>query len=303
MIGAIIVLFKPDKHLLSRLINSITSQADKIYIIDNTPDASQNDYCCLKGINNVLYKALGNNHGIATAQNKGISFAMADGCNHIILLDQDSSLTPRMIAGLIDTERTLKESGVLVAAVGPLFIDEKSGCAASAIRHSFMHVKKIPLHPTLKQPIKADYIISSGSLININTLKDIGLMMEDLFIDWVDIEWGLRAKSKGYSCYINPSTIMYHSIGDETINIAGKSINLHNTIRNYYIVRNATYLLRKEHMGWHWRSVTLLKIPQYIILYSLYDQRKLRSLCILTKALLHGLLGRIGPIPPSLIAK
>lgn len=303
MIGAVIVLYHPKEILLSRLLDSLENQVNRIYIIDNTPISGIDNHNIHLDSRNIFYKSLGNNHGIAKAQNEGINLAIADGCEHVLLLDQDSSLSSDMVSGLVHAEKKLKESGKKIAAIGPLFIDEKSGCAASAIRHSFMHVKKISAHPGMTQPIEADYIISSGSLINTSTLKDIGFMMEELFIDWVDIEWGLRAKNKGYSCFINPSTIMHHSIGDETVTVAGKSINLHNTVRNYYIVRNATYLLREKHMGWHWRSITLLKIPQYIIFYSWHDKEKLRSLYVLTKALFHGITGKTGTIPSSLISK
>ncbi|MDC7711985.1 glycosyltransferase family 2 protein [Vogesella indigofera] len=297
MIGAIIVLYHPKENLLSRLLNSLENQVNRIYIIDNTTINAINNYNTHFDSHKIFYKSLGKNHGIAKAQNEGINLALADGCEHVLLLDQDSYLSSDMVSELVNTEKKLKESGKKVAAIGPLFIDEKNGLAASAIRHSFMHVKKISANTNTTHPIEADYIISSGSLINATTLKEIGLMMEELFIDWVDIEWGLRAKNKGYSCFINPSTIMNHSIGDETVSVAGKSINLHNTIRNYYIVRNATYLLRKKHMGWNWRSTTLLKIPQYIVFYSLHDPKKLRSLYVLTKAFLHGLIGKTGPIP------
>ena len=73
-------------------------------------------------------------------------------------------------------------------------------------------------------------------------------MREDLFIDWVDIEWCLRAESQGLESYIVPSAIMMHSIGDDTVRVLGRDINLHSDLRNYYMVRNATYLLRVSTM-------------------------------------------------------
>ena len=48
----------------------------------------------------------------------------------------------------------------------------------------------------------ADYIISSGTLIHVDAFKAVGLMMEELFIDYVDLEWGLRAKKMGYHCFV-----------------------------------------------------------------------------------------------------
>lgn len=303
MIGSVIVLYHPKESLLTRLLGSLENQVNRIYIIDNTPINETNNHNIHFDSNKIFYKSLGRNHGIAKAQNEGINLAMTDGCEHVLLLDQDSCLSSGMVSELVHAEKKLKESGKKVAAIGPFFIDEKNGNTATAIKHSFMRVKKTPIPSNTKDPIETDYIIASGSLINLATIKEIGLMMEELFIDWVDIEWGLRAKNKGYSCFINPSTTMNHSIGDETVRFFGRLINLHNTTRNYYIVRNATFLLRKNHMGWPWRSISILRIPKYIIFYSWHSKNKTQSLYILTKALIHGLIGKTGPIPSSLISK
>jgi rhamnosyltransferase len=190
----------------------------------------------------------------------------------------------------------LLDSGKQLAAVGPMFIDEKKGAASKAIRHGWIHVIRIALDATIKQPIESDYIIASGSLIRASVLEVFGMMRDELFIDWVDIEWGLRARSAGSKCYIVPSAVMAHTIGDSSIRLAGEERNIHNDTRNYYIVRNATYLLRLRSMSWRWRTVTVLKIPAYICFYSWHSGNSRSSFGKLCKAFFDGIRGKMGRI-------
>lgn len=295
MVAAVIVLYNPDTLLLDRLMQSVTGQVEKIFAIDNTfgspaKFASYFDkYLC-----NIAYLPLGDNRGIATAQNVGIRESLQAGFSHVLLLDQDSSLPPGMVKHLLDAENDLINAGARVAAVGPLFVDEKTGGLSRAIRHSYLRVKKIAVAHNSRHPVATDYLIASGSLIRSDVISDVGMMLDELFIDWVDIEWGLRAKNKGYKSYIIPNVILRHSIGDGFVKCLGREINLHSTIRHYYLVRNATFLLRVRHMGNKWRSVTLLKIPQYVLFYSFYSNNRLKSARTLIGAILDGMFGRLG---------
>ncbi|TCW32456.1 glycosyltransferase family 2 protein [Gulbenkiania mobilis] len=305
MVGAIIVLYHPDEPNLKALLDSLKNQVAAIYLIDNTPFGQiQYNESYFKNYSPIcIYKSLGNNKGIAKAQNEGISLAIKKGCTHVLLLDQDSCPARNMVFKLIQEETRLKNLGRKVAAVGPLFIEQKGSSSATAIRHKFLHVEKIPILKDMKEAVETDHIIASGSLISVDSLTEIGLMMEELFIDWVDVEWGLRAKSKGYSCFITPSTIMKHSIGDEVVFFLGKKISLHSTTRNYYIVRNLAFLLRKNHLDWNWRSISILRIPKYIVFYTWKSNHKLNTLKTLTQALYHGLIGKTGAIPNSIVKK
>jgi GT2 family glycosyltransferase len=227
MIAAVVVLYHPDLSLLERLLESVLGQVDTIVVVDNTP-ASAPAFALFfeKYRDQVSYIALGENKGIATAQNVGI--------------------------------------------------------------------KKSLIDPSSDQPVKTDYLIASGSLIRASVFEQIGLMLEPLFIDWVDCEWGLRSQSRGLDTYIVPNVIMKHSIGDATVRILGRHINLHNDTRNYYIVRNATYLLRTKSMGWRWRLTTVINIPKHIVVHSLVSSHKAKVLKLLMNALLQGMSGNIG---------
>ncbi len=299
MVAAVIVLYNPDMSLLDRLLRSVVGQVDKIYVIDNSPGSTADFSSFFDPYqDSISYVPLGENRGIATAQNVGIRASMDAGYSHVLLLDQDSALPQYMVNKLLDAEGELVRAGEKVAAVGPLFIDEKTGKRSFAIRSARIGVNRIAIDPSCHEPLQTDHLIASGALIRISVLQYIGMMRDDLFIDWVDIEWCMRAQYKGYRCYIIPHAIMRHSIGDGNVRILGKDINLHSDLRNYYMIRNATYLLRLKSMR-KWRVITAMKVIKYILFYSLYSAHKRKTTVLLVRAFLDGATGRLGKYTQS----
>ncbi len=295
MVAAVIVLYNPEMSLLDRLLRSVVGQVEKIFVIDNTPGSTADFSSFFDQYQaNISYVPLGENKGIATAQNVGIRKSMEADYSHVLLLDQDSALPIDMVKKLLDAEQELLRTGKKVAAVGPLFVDEKTGTISRSIRHQYLKIKREPVDPNASAPIETDYLIASGSLIQTVVLQNIGGMMDDLFIDWVDIEWGLRGIAKGYASYIVPTVLLKHSVGDVAIQVLGREVHIHSDVRNCYIVRNATYLLRIPTMGWEWRAVTIPRIPHYIALYFWYSDHRMRSLNLLLRAFWDGVCGKLG---------
>ena len=73
-------------------------------------------------------------------------------------------------------------------------------------------------------------------------------MDEDLFIDFVDIEWSIRCKKNKIPIYIVPQAKMTHSIGEKSINFGIMRGFIHTANRSYYKVRNPFLLIRKSHV-------------------------------------------------------
>lgn len=88
----------------------------------------------------------------------------------------------------------LAQQGGKIGAIGPVFYDSRTGTKYPFILLKGMRAKKV--FPRGNVPLKVSFLINSGMLVPVSTLKDVGLMKEELFIDYVDIEWCLRAASK-----------------------------------------------------------------------------------------------------------
>ena len=309
-VAAIVVTYFPNVHLLSRVIIGSSAQVDRIYVIDNTPTSAlpqeQSRWLNQTWLESfgcaVEYHTLGENRGIASAQNIGIRCALAAGYQYLMFFDQDSFPPSNLVEALLVARQALESAGVRVGAIGPLILDQKSNQLTPYIKASSVWVSGVSHLNMHSTPSRAEYIISSGSLISASALQEVGLMNESLFIDWVDVEWGLRAQTYGLVNYVTPTVMMDHSIGDSFVKLGSKIIYKHNDLRNFYIVRNACYLVLYGRFKFAWHFTVLTKIPLYIIFYTWSAQgSKWQVFKALLQAVLLGIRGKLGPAPANLL--
>ena len=240
-IFAIIISFNPNIINLSKLVDSISKQNIRIILVDN----GSNNFELIKLINDAKFIFLGNNRGIATAQNIGIRAAIDTGADHVILFDQDSSISPYFINNLSKDYLYIKNNiDSHIAVIGPKLFNKKYNYFYKINQiNSYGMRKEIDISKCI-DPTRTTIIISSGSLISIEILCIVGFMRDDYFIDYVDVEWCFRAISKGYHCYISPNTVMEHMIGDYNLRILGKDLKIHSPFRRYFILRNTIYMIK-----------------------------------------------------------
>jgi len=297
MIAALVVLYHPDLSLLNRLLSSVFDQVDGIIAVDNTDGSSAlwPDYLD-QYREHVTYIPLGINKGIAEAQNIGIELSIKSGYSHVLLLDQDSALSPDMVCKLLAAEKELLNKGDKIAGMSPQVTDERTGNRPCACLYKWLRARELFRAVNSTEPVQTDSFIASGSLIRTSVLQVLGTMRSDLFIDHVDTEWALRAQSAGYKCFCVPDAILMHSIGDAAVKVLGRSIHIHGDIRHYYQLRNEVYLARLKTMGFQWRAYILPRIPYHYVLYSALSNNPLRASRLLLKAIWDGMVGRLGPI-------
>jgi rhamnosyltransferase len=84
-------------------------------------------------------------------------------------------------------------------------------------------------------------------------VAQIGGLDSDLFIDYVDYEWCLRARARGWRVVGLPSVRMTHALGDEVRLVFGRQVLVHRPRRQYYLIRNAVLLARRRSLPRHWR--------------------------------------------------
>jgi rhamnosyltransferase len=83
------------------------------------------------------------------------------------------------------------------ALFSPVFFNRMTNAYGSII--NFKPFRLIRSKPNKQNTFThPQYVITSGSFIPISIFNDVGFMREELFIDFVDIDWCLRARAKGY---------------------------------------------------------------------------------------------------------
>jgi rhamnosyltransferase len=298
---AIVVTFSPDIGSLQLLLSSIANQVEKIIVIDNgSPNVDEIKalplFCKLVaqgGAEELL--PLEKNMGLAAAQNIGIEQALAIGASHVLLLDQDSQPDPRMVEELLTAYSELAGRGIGIGALGPRYVDERQTNPPPFIRVIGLRLVRYLCEANCA-PIEVDYLIASGSLISAETLNVVGSMRGDFFIDYIDIEWGLRARRNGFLSFGICSAKMKHSLGDAPYKWRGRSIPMHSATRHYYHFRNAVSLYKDPLIPVNWKWVDGSKLLLKLGFYSFYARPRFDHVKLMLVGILDGLRGKSGPL-------
>ena len=298
---AVLVTFYPEHEKLARSLLALSGQCQSIILVDNTPQEKIDFLGLLESIPNISVIALGRNFGIAYAHNKGIEAAITAGAKYVLLMDQDSIPEKYMVDKLLGAFNAPINKGTDVIAAGPSYIDPRS-----KIRSYFMVSRfgipfryKPSKHENPLNAVKAAFLISSGTLISIEKLMLVGGKRSNYFIDHVDTEWCLRAKSRGYTIVGLHSALMEHSLGDKVKRIwlfYLRAVSYHPPIRDYYMFRNTILMLRDAKIPALWATFLILRLFQFAGYFLIFENdRNLRWKCMFV-GLQHGFKGIDGEI-------
>ncbi len=268
-VHAVVVCFNPNREDLSNLIAVLVPQVEHVLLVDNGSDVTACAWLktlCGPRTGLILNGA---NLGVAAAQNIGIRRALAGGASHVALYDHDSLPAPDMIGMLLAAEEKIlreenhaeHEAPVRIAGLGPSCVDIKTGNNLPFMRLAGWRILRQMPAPDASH-VYADYLISSGILLPAKALEEIGLMDESLFIDYVDIEWGWRARAKGYTCVGVSVARMAHRIGESSVKVPffNRYLNIHSSRRHYFFYRNAIWLYRRAYVPLWWKVRDALRI-------------------------------------------
>ena len=244
--------------------------------------------------NKIQIIRLDKNQGIGFAQNIGIEAIKSSGCKNLLLLDDDSVPSFDMVDELVNVLEAQRARNKKVGAIGSFYYDQDQTISP------FYRIERCRFR---RQPVGAfdhskqvDFLIASGTLIPLSVLDEVGGMREDLFIDYVDIEWSYRTTQKGYSLYGAPRAKMKHQIGDKSEVIFGKTISTPNFSRQYYFSRNAVNLYLYSKLPLKWKIADLFRLVKITMLLILFSNSNLGYLRAVLRGSFDGFINRLGPI-------
>lgn len=294
MISAIIVTYNPKIDIIKKQCKLIAKQVDVVIYIDNFSENIVEIKCFIDELNsnNISLVENSENMGIGFAQNQGIRESFKLNSDFVVLFDQDSIISPNFISSLLAAEFTLTQQGVKVGAVGPIYVNEETHEKYPITKYWGPFIKR--LYPSTS-PIEASVLISSGILIPLDVISQVGEMDDRLFIDYVDIEWSYRARNNHYKLFAVPTAIMHHQIGDKRVSIFGRRISVHSPLRRYYLARNSVHMLKCKYIsaGYKLREVTF-NILRILVITAISHER-FKYLKFSFRGIIDGFKGVYGP--------
>ncbi len=252
-IGIITITFN-SANVLAGFLESIFSQSYKnfiLYVIDN---ASEDDTInILKSLKDSRSKVIFNkkNLGVARANNIGITKAINDNCDQVLIINNDVEFKTNLINNLLITQSKFDCS--LVAPKMKYFYDKNKIWYAGSWFKSLNGF--LPLHRGMNQNDSKQYdqdeLIHYAPtcclLIKKIVFKDIGYMDEKYFVYFDDVDFLYRVyKQKHHKLYYCYNVDFYHKVGSLTSSIVENKKNIYRS--DFFIkqnFKNHVYFLKK----------------------------------------------------------
>jgi len=149
--------------------------------------------------------------------------------------------------------------------------------------------------PAAGQTVEVDHLITSGCLVPMDAWKCAGAFLDALFIDYVDIEWSLRLRNRGWHLFGVGDAMLMHSIGDEIKYWFGWHISWHSPLRHYFLFRNGVYLQQLPHIPLGWKLPDGFQLLKKLVFYTLVGRPRAVHVRAMLRGIRDGWRGRLGP--------
>jgi GT2 family glycosyltransferase/glycosyltransferase involved in cell wall biosynthesis len=246
-IAAVVLNYRtPDQTWLAvRSLQSSRMRASEIIVIDNASADGSAERLRTSLADVQVVEASGNG-GFSAGCNLGIRRALAGGADHILLVNSDAVLAPAAIDVLV---AVLAENAAVGIAAPVLLSREEPDHISSAgisfsqrtgrMRHNGAGRRLGALEPGRLRFV--DAVSGCVMLIRRSVFEAAGLLDEEYFFSFEDIEFCLRARSAGFQTVCVPEAIAYHE--------GGRTIGRRSARRVYFATRNHLRLAAARE-GW-----------------------------------------------------
>lgn len=245
-IGAAIICYN-DPSSVYKLLSSLSIQhraLDQVFLIDNSPLSMNLDP--EKYQFKLTYAHFPENLGISGALEHACKWARDNQLQWLWLFDQDSQPDKDALKELTSFIDKNQSSASPIGGVSCEIINQNSNEVISGYQWSGKRFE--PINPKgTDDAYECDAAITSGFLLNVNSLGDDELPAKQLFIDGVDFELCLKLRKKNYKIAVIRAAKLFHNLGSPT-KVEIPALGLKKTydhlspLRIFCICRNYTHL-------------------------------------------------------------
>jgi GT2 family glycosyltransferase len=197
----------------------------------------------------------GANLGFAGGNNVGLRYAMSQGdCDFAWLLNNDTIVRPDALQLLVKRMQERPEAGICGSTLLYYHDPSKVQAWGGSVYNKWVarggHIGKLANAARIPEPQEIEsqmaYVIGASMLVRKSFLEQIGLMDEEYFLYFEELDWAVRAKGHFQLAYCSRS-VVYHK--------EGKSIGSHrvtaqqSVLAEFYATRNRILFTRKYYPG------------------------------------------------------
>jgi GT2 family glycosyltransferase len=176
--------------------------------------------------NAVVLIQTGANLGYAGGNNVGMRYAFAQGdADHVWVLNNDTTVTPDALNALVKKAATNPELGIIGSTLlfhyRPGYVQVLGGCSFAPWSTRVAPVgwgktaAEAAVTPEHEVEAQMDYVAGASMLVSKAFITDIGLMQEDYFLYFEEIDWALRGLRNHHSWKLGfaRDSVVIHKVG------------------------------------------------------------------------------------------
>ena len=241
---AVVVLSWNARELTLRCLESLADETYpdlSVVVVDNGSEDGTVE-AIRSGHPHVHVVELAENRGFAGGVNAGLEHALAEGADHVLLLNNDATVEPGVVEPLVAAV-----ADGSVAAACPQILHEGSGTIWYAGAsydprrgHQGRHTGHgEPALPPERSPYETDRACGGAMLVPGPVLERLGGLDETLFAYAEDVEWSLRARRAGLRIVVVPASVVHHRVSASSGGLASPT-------SIYYALRNGLVVAERE---------------------------------------------------------
>lgn len=198
------------------------------------------------------------NGGYANGMNLGINYALKNGADYIVILNNDTIVTENFLNNLMITAYSKEKIGIVSPKVGYIGQEDTLYCGGGNFSKlkctgvAEYQGKSFEKYATENREI--NFAEGCCLLVKREVFEKVGLFEEKFFMYFEDVEFSERV-TKYFKIMFCSDAVIYHKSG------AGKSWVDYSPLYYYYYTRNRMWLFSKKNI--------LLKT--YVLLFSLLN--------------------------------
>lgn len=202
----------------------------------------------------ILFILNDENSGFAGGNNVALNYISKTRlCDYVLLLNNDTIVSPDFINGLVDKFKESQNTGFV--GVNHYYYHDKSKLqTVGGGMIDLVHGEAMAVYDNNVDNF--DFITGSCIFTSLDILLEVGVMNEDFFMYWEDVDWSSVVCEHGYKLHISTIGCIYHKEGASI-----KSLS-----RIYYHTRNRIFYMKR-----HTSGLIYYKFIIYIILYVLKE--------------------------------
>jgi GT2 family glycosyltransferase len=236
-----------DTFLAVRSLLLSSRPPDDLIVVDNdVTEDCRNAIAPLAG--RVRFIASGKNRGFSGGMNLGIQEALAGGAERVLLANSDVVLPH----DALDALNVAMDRSPAAGIAGPIVIARDAPDSVATMGMDYSEATGRMLHRSVGQKFAGastgaftvDGVSGCLMLVRREVFDAIGMLDEDYFFAFEDLDFCLRARAAGFATIVARNSVVLHE--------GGKSIGAESPSRLYFAARNQLLVARRTDRGHSW---------------------------------------------------